>query len=144
GVSGGQGADLSVLVSIAPNPVETGSTVTKTIIVTNAGPGTATSVTVTDVLSANTTFQSCDATGGGVCGGSGNSRTVTFASFAPGTAVITIIARVNRSVANGTIVGNTAMVFSPTTPDPNLLNNVGSANTVATNPAPRITCPANI
>ena len=145
GVSGGQGADLSVLVSIAPNPVETGSNVTKTIIVTNAGPGTATSVTVTDVLSANTTFQSCDATGGGVCGGSGNSRTVTFASFAPGTsAVITIIARVNCSVSNGTIVGNTAMVFSPTTPDPNLLNNVASGNTIASNPVPRITCPANI
>jgi uncharacterized repeat protein (TIGR01451 family) len=145
GVSGGQAADLSVLVSIAPNPVETGSNVTKTIIVTNAGPGTATSVTVTDVLSANTTFQSCSATGGGVCGGSGNNRTVTFASFAPGTsAVITIIARVNCSVSNGTIVGNTAMVFSPTTPDPNLLNNVASGSTIATNPAPTITCPPNI
>ena len=145
GVSGGQGADLSVLVSIAPNPAETGSNVTKTIIVTNAGPGTALSVTVTDVLSSNTTFQSCDSTGGGVCGGTGNNRTVTFASFAPGTsAVITIIARVNCSVANGTILGNTAMVFSPATPDPNLQNNVASGLTIAGNPAPRITCPASI
>jgi uncharacterized repeat protein (TIGR01451 family) len=145
GVSGGQSADLSVLVSIAPNPVETGSNVTKTIIVTNAGPGTATSVTVTDVLSANTSFVSCDATGGGVCGGSGNNRTVTFASLAPGTsAVITIVARVNCSVANGAIIGNTAMVFSPTTTDLNASNNVASANTIAINPAPRITCPGNI
>jgi len=145
GVSGGTGADLSVLVSVAPNPVETGSNVTKTIIVTNAGPGTATSVTVTDVLSANTTFQSCDASGGGVCGGTGNNRTITFASIAPGTsAIITIIARVNCSVANGAIVGNTAMVFTPTTPDPNSLNNVATALTIAINPAPRITCPPNI
>ncbi|MFY9611621.1 MAG: HYR domain-containing protein [Blastocatellia bacterium] len=145
GVVGGQPADLSVLVNIAPNPVETGSNVTKTIFVTNAGPGTATSVTVTDVLSANTSFVSCASTGGGVCGGSGNNRTVTFASLAPGaSALITIVAGVNCSVANGAIIGNTAMVFSPATPDLNTSNNVASATTLASNPAPRITCPGNI
>jgi uncharacterized repeat protein (TIGR01451 family) len=145
GVAGGQPADLSVTVNMAPNPAETGSNITKTIFVTNLGPGTATSVTVTDVLSANTSFVSCDATGGGVCGGSGNNRTVTFASLAPGaSAIITIVARVNCSVAAGAIIGNTAMVFSPTTPDLNTSNNVASATIFASNPAPRITCPGNI
>jgi len=145
GQSGGTPADLSVITSIAPNPVETGSQVTKTIVVTNAGPATATSVSVMDVLSANTTFVSCDSTGGGVCGGSGQTRTITFAAIPPGTtAIITIVAQVNCSVANGTIIGNTATVFSSSTPDPNPNNNVASATTTASNPAPRITCPANI
>lgn len=145
GLSGGTPADLSVIASIAPSPVETGSQVTKNIVISNAGPATATSVTVTDVLSANTTFVSCNSTGGGVCGGSGNNRTVTFASLAPGsTAVITIIASVNCSVSNGTIIGNTATVFSSTTPDPNPSNNVATATTIASNPAPRITCPGNV
>ena len=145
GLSGGTPADLSVIASIAPNPVETGSQITKTIVVSNAGPATAASVTVTDVLSANTTFVSCNSTGGGVCGGSGNNRTITFASLASGsTAVITIVASVNCSVSNGSIIGNTATVFSSTTPDPNPSNNVATATTIASNPAPRITCPANI
>ncbi|MEK6321650.1 MAG: HYR domain-containing protein [Acidobacteriota bacterium] len=145
GLSGGQTADLSVLASIAPNPVETGSQVTKMVVVSNAGPAAATSVTVTDVLSANLSFVSCDSTGGGVCGGSGNTRTITFASLAPGaSAVITIDARVNCSVANGTAIGNTATVFSSSTSDSNTANNVATATTIATNPPPRISCPGSV
>ncbi|MFY9569866.1 MAG: HYR domain-containing protein [Blastocatellia bacterium] len=145
GLSGGQPADLSVLSTIAPNPVETGSEITKTIGVTNGGPATATSVTVTDVLSANLAFVSCNSTGGGVCGGSGNTRTITFASLASGaTAVITIVARVNCSVSGGTVIGNTAMVFSSSTPDLNPANNVATATVSASNPPPRIACPANL
>lgn len=145
GLTGGTPADLSVIASIAPSPVESGAQVTKTILVTNAGPATATSVTVSDVLSSNISFISCNSTAGGVCGGSGVNRTVTFASLAPGTtAVITIVASVSCSVSNGTIIGNTATVFSSTTPDPNPSNNVGTATTLASNPAPRIACPGNI
>ena len=145
GLTGGTPADLSVLASVSPIPVETGSQITKTIVVSNAGPATATSVTVSDVFSANTSFVSCNSTGGGVCGGSGNSRTITFASLAPGTtAVITIVASVNCSVSNGAIIGNTATIFSSTTPDTNPGNNVATATTTANNPAPRISCPPNI
>lgn len=145
GLTGGTPADLSVITSIAPSPVESGAQVTKTILVTNAGPATATTVTVSDVLSSNLSFVSCNSTGGGVCGGSANNRTVTFASLAPGTtAVITIVANVNCSVSNGTIIGNTATIFSASTPDPTTSNNVSTANTIASNPPPRITCPANI
>jgi len=145
GVSGGQPADLSVLTTFSSAPVQTGSTITKTIIVSNAGPGTASAVTVTDLLPAALAFLSCDATGGGVCGGSGNSRTITFASLAPSTsAIITIVARVNCSTPDATPIGNTAMAFSASTPDPNPINNVATATTVSSNPAPRIVCPANI
>lgn len=145
GLAGGQSADLALLNSIAPNPVVAGSDITKTILVSNIGPATATSVTVTDVLSANASFVSCNSTGGGVCGGSGNNRTITFASLAPGaSASITIVASVNCSVPNGSIIGNTATVFSSSTPDPNPLNNVATATVIVTNPAPTITCPGSI
>ena len=39
-------------------------------------------MTLTDPLPAGVTFATCVATAGGVCGGSGNNRTVTFASIA--------------------------------------------------------------
>ena len=144
GLVGGTPADLSVTVTMTPSP-ETGSDITKTISVTNAGPATAASVTVTDVLSTSLSFLSCNSTAGGVCGGTGNIRTVTFASLPPGTtAVITIVARVNCSVAGGTAIGNTASVFSASTPDNNPGNNMATATTIAVNPAPRITCPGNI
>ncbi len=142
---GGQGADLSVTTTMSPNPVRAGSNVTKTILVVNTGPATATNVTVTDALSGELTFQSCSATAGGVCGGSGNARTVTFASLPPGTtATITIIARTSCLVADSNVIGNTAVVVSSSTPDPNTVNNVSTASAIVTNPAPTIRCPASI
>jgi uncharacterized repeat protein (TIGR01451 family) len=144
-LTAGQAADLGVLISISPNPVQSGSQITKTIFVNNAGPGTATSVTLTDILPANTTFLSCNSTGGGVCGGSGNNRTITFASITPGsTATITIVATVNCAAVGGSVISNTAAVFSSSTPDPNPSNNLATATTFVINPAPRITCPTNI
>ena len=144
GIAGGTPADLSVITSITPAP-ETGSEITKRITVSNAGPATAVSVTVTDVLSGNLSFVSCSSTGGGVCGGSGNTRTITFASLAPNTpAEIIIVARVSCSAAAGAFISNTASVFSASTPDNNPLNNMSTATTIAINPAPRITCPVNI
>ena len=144
GIAGGTPADLSVIATITPAP-ETGSDVTKRITVNNAGPATALSVTVTDVLSGNLSFVSCSSTGGGVCGGSGNTRTITFASLAPNTpAEIIIVARVSCSAAAGAFLSNTASVFSSSTPDNNPLNNMSTATTIAVNPPPRITCPVNI
>jgi uncharacterized repeat protein (TIGR01451 family) len=145
GITGGQPADLSVLTSISPNPVQTFSSVTQTIIVSNAGPGTATNVTVTDLLPSSLTFVDCNASSGGVCGGTGNSRTITFASLAPGTtALITIVARVNCNVANGIPISVTAVVFSSTTADPNTINNSATATTISSNPAPTLSCPADL
>jgi uncharacterized repeat protein (TIGR01451 family) len=112
---------------------------TYTVTVTNNGPDTATSVTLTDNLPAETTFVSCSSTGGGVCGGSGNNRTVTFASLALGESeTITFVANVSCSVADGTAISNTASVTS-FTPDPDLNNNSATATTTASNPPPTIT-----
>jgi uncharacterized repeat protein (TIGR01451 family) len=132
-------ADLSVTKTDSPDPVTVGNNLTYTVTVTNNGPDTATSVTVTDDLPAETTFFSCFSTGGGVCSGSGNNSTVTFASLTSGESeTITFVASVNCSVADGTVISNTATV-SAFTFDPNLNNNSATATTTASNPPPTIT-----
>jgi uncharacterized repeat protein (TIGR01451 family) len=132
-------ADLSVTKTDSPDPVTTGNDLTYTVTVTNNGPDPATSVIVTDNLPAETTFVSCSSTGGGVCGGSDNNRTVTFALLPSGASeTITFVANVNCSVADGTVISNTATVSS-STPDPDPNNNSSTATTTASNPPPTIT-----
>jgi uncharacterized repeat protein (TIGR01451 family) len=132
-------ADLAITKTDSPDPVIAGNNLTYTVTVTNNGPDTATSVIVTDDLPAETTFVSCSSTGVGVCGGSGNNRTVTFASLASGESeIITFVATVNCSVADGTVISNTATVSSCTS-DPNSNNNSATTTTTASNPPPTIT-----
>jgi uncharacterized repeat protein (TIGR01451 family) len=132
-------ADLAITKTDSPDPVITGNNLTYTVTVTNNGPDTATSVIVTDDLPAEITFVSCSSTGGGVCGGSANNRTVTFASLTSGESeTITFVATVNCSVADGTVISNTATVSSCTN-DPNTNNNSAIATTTASNPPPVIT-----
>jgi uncharacterized repeat protein (TIGR01451 family) len=130
---------LSVTKADSPDPVTAGDNLTYTVTVTNNGPDPATSVTVTDNLPPETTFVSCSSTGGGVCGGSGNNRTVTFTSLASGQSeTITLVASVNCSVVDGTVISNTATVSS-FTPDPDTTNNSATTTTTASNPPPTIT-----
>jgi len=132
-------ADLAITKSDSPDPVLTGNDLTYTVTVTNNGPDTATSVAVTDNLPAETTFVSCSSTGSGVCAGTGNNRTVTFASLASGQSeTITFVVNVTCSVVDGTLISNTATVTS-ITPDPDTTNNSATATTTASNPAPVIT-----
>jgi uncharacterized repeat protein (TIGR01451 family) len=132
-------SDLSITKTDSPDPVTTGNNLTYAVTVTNNGPDTAISVTVTDNLPAETTFVSCSSTGGGVCGGSANNRTVTFPSLASGESeTITFVATVNCSVADGTVISDTATVSS-VTPDPNPSNNSATVTTTASNPPPTIT-----
>jgi hypothetical protein len=101
-------------------------------------------VTVTDILPEATIFVSCGATGGGVCGGAENNRSVTFASLAPGaSATITFVVQVNCSVADGSIVSNTATVSSATF-EPEQGNNTATTATTVSNPPPIITLNAPI
>lgn len=128
-------ADLAIAKTASAPTIIVGSNVTYTVTVTNNGPDTAQSVTVTDNLPSSVIFVSCSSTGGGVCGGSGNNRTVTFASLASGSsATITFVATLNCSVANGVIVGNTATVASAVR-DPSNVNNSSTANFTASKPA---------
>jgi uncharacterized repeat protein (TIGR01451 family) len=132
-------SDLSITKTDSPDPVTVGNNLTYTVTVTNNGPDTAIPVTLTDDLPASTTFVSCSSTGGGVCGGSANNRTVTFASLTAGESeTITFVAAVNCSVVDGTVISNTATVSS-STPDPDLSNNSATTTTTASNPPPVIT-----
>lgn len=132
-------ADLAITQTVAPNPVLTGSNVTYTITVANNGPSDAAEVTLTDNLPDSTTFVSCSSAGGGVCGGLGNNRTVTFPSLAAGeSATITLVSLVNCSLADNTTISNTATVSSSTA-DPVSNNNSAMATTIASNPPPVIT-----
>lgn len=120
-------ADVSLTASATPVPVEPGGPITYSLVLSNAGPATAGPVTVTDWLPAAVTFDSCNATGGGVCGGSGNSRTVAFSALASGaSATITFVATVSGALANGTEIDNFATASLPT-PDPNPANNTAVA-----------------
>lgn len=131
-------ADLTLSGTASPNPVMTGSNFTYTLTVGNNGPSAAQDVVVTNNLPAQTTFVSCGATGGGSCGGNGNSRTVAFPSLAAGASeTITMMVNVNCPVANGTSIINAATVSSPTD-DPDSDNNAVVTSVTASNPVPII------
>ncbi|MBO0725324.1 MAG: DUF11 domain-containing protein, partial [Blastocatellia bacterium] len=137
-------ADLAISKTGGPDPVTAGSNLTYAIMITNKGPDAAESVTVTDSLPAAAMFISCDATGGGVCSGAENNRAVTFASLAPGaSAIVTLVANVNCSVANGAIISNMATISSPTF-DPEQSNNASTTSTTVSNPPPIITLKPSI
>jgi len=107
-------AGLSIT-KVAPSyAVNAGTQVTYTITVVNSSASSVENVTVTDTLPPQLTFSNCAATGGGVCGGAGNQRTVTFAALpAQSLATITITADVNCSASNVAEVSNTATVSAP-------------------------------
>lgn len=132
-------ADLSISKSASNNQPLTGSDVTYTITVSNGGPDDAANVTVTDTIPAGMSFVSCSATNGGTCGGAGSNRTVTYASVAANTSeTITITATVECSLANGTLLKNTATVTTSTT-ESDQDDNSAEVSITASNPAPTIT-----
>uniref|UniRef100_Q01X81 Conserved repeat domain n=1 Tax=Solibacter usitatus (strain Ellin6076) TaxID=234267 RepID=Q01X81_SOLUE len=131
-------ADLKIVATAGPNPAVTGSNVTYTINVTNLRSGAAFKVVVSDNLPSTVLFASCSATGGGVCGGSGNNRTITFPTIVGGaTATITLVGTVDCPVPNGASISNTAAVSS-TPADADSSNNSATVTVTASNPPPVI------
>ena len=131
----GNGADLLLTKTATPEPVSTGGTLTYTLTITNLSSDPSIAVTLADPLPVGTTFGTCIATAGGVCGGSGNNRTVTFASIAgASSATVTITATV--SAAMGATLVNTAVVAAATF-DPVTANNTATAtsHTPGVNPS---------
>ena len=128
------GANLRVLKSDSPEPVAVGGNITYSLTVRNDGPQTATSVILSDVIPANTTFVSVTPAAGWSCsplavGGTGT-QTCTIATLAPlSSASFTLVVKVNSGTPSGTVIGNTATVSSSTT-DPNSANNTASTTTV--------------
>lgn len=126
-----QSGNLLVQQGATPDPVTVGKTVTYISTVTNQGPDVAHNVKLTNNLPESLTFVSCSATSGGVCTGSANNQSVTFPSLADGaSASVTIVATVNESLTEGTVIDNTVTVESPT-PDPDKRDNSATAKSTA-------------
>jgi uncharacterized repeat protein (TIGR01451 family) len=117
-------ADLGVSLAASPNPVLAGQNLSYTLTVTNLGSASASSVTITDALSANVTFVSaspgCVNLGGNVVCSLGTVPSGGTSNF---TVVVT-------PTAEG-LITNTLTVASPTS-DPNSANNTATTVTTVT------------
>lgn len=128
-------ADLSVNKADAPDPVAAGTDLTYTITVENDGPDAAGNVTMTDPLPAGTTFQSITVPVGWSCDtpavGTGGTVTCIRASFPNGgSSTFTIVVRVDPATPTGTILTDTATVFSNAIDDDQSDNSATAQTTV--------------
>jgi uncharacterized repeat protein (TIGR01451 family) len=115
-------ADMTVAKS-GPVSAAPGETITYTILVSNAGPGRATSVVVTDTLAPGLTFVS--APNGGTLGG----NVVTWPTLQSLDAGASVQYTVSVIVAAGTQTDVAAVTAATADPDPS--NNHATATTVA-------------
>ncbi len=119
-------ADLALAETASPSPAAVGGNLTYTLTITNNGPNSAPSVTVTDTLPSGVTFVSATPSVGS-CSGSAT-VTCNLGTLANGgAATVTIII---TPTAVGTLV-NTASVSSGV-PDPNPANNSATLSTTVT------------
>jgi len=118
-------ADLSITNTPSPVPVLANANITYTQVVSNAGPSTATTATVTETLPASTTGVSLTGPAGWTCILA--TLTCTNPALAPGApATITFVVTVNAGTPAGTAISETATVASAVT-DPNSANNSATA-----------------
>ncbi len=130
--------DPGVTADVSSIAVETGKQATYTFEVRNYSTAPVANVQLTDHLPPELSFVSCFANGGGLCGGAGSARTVTYPSLAGGDeARVTLVASLTCAAANGTVITNSATMSSPS-PDSNLTNNTAALKIVALNPPPEI------
>ncbi len=117
-------ADLAVTKTDSPDPVAQGSELTYTVGVSNAGPSTATGITLTDTLPAGVTFNSATPTQGS-CSHTSGTVSCSLGNLA-NTANASVAIKVTpQSVAT---ITNQANVVS-LTGDPNTANNGASVTT---------------
>jgi uncharacterized repeat protein (TIGR01451 family) len=134
-------ADLAITATDSPDPVTPNNDITYTVTATNAGPDTATGVSVNFVNSGNLDFRSFSAPAGWSCTPPAVDATPTFTctnpSFPTGaSAVFTLVVRAaqeNLGINDGTV----SMAFSINSSnarDPNNDNNVEVENTAYVTP----------
>ena len=139
--------DLSVTSSASPNPVTPGNNITFLLNFANNGPSSASNVTFTDTVPANTTFVSLALPAGATCttlpavGGTGaisccpgTGGVCSGAAIPSGTtAQLPLVVKVNAGTASGTVISNTANI-APTTNDVNVANNTSTSTTIVASP----------
>jgi uncharacterized repeat protein (TIGR01451 family) len=128
-------ADLAVTITDSPDPVNAGGNLTYTIVLSNNGPSTAVSPSVSLPLPAGTTFVSrsapifWSATQPAV-GGTGTVSFTNLSLASGGTATFTVVAKVDLTVVNNSTLTATATAASATT-DPTPGNNLATTTTLA-------------
>jgi uncharacterized repeat protein (TIGR01451 family) len=125
-------ADISVSMADSPDPVTVGSDLTYTVTVQNAGPSSASGVSVADSIPGGTSYVSASASQGS-CSGSATVNCSLGSLASGGTATVTLVVRPSSA---GTL-SNSASVSSSTA-DPTSGNNQASSSTTvnATSPPP--------
>lgn len=122
----GFSVDLSITKTANVGVLLPGQHATFTLQVVNPSTDPASGVVVTDTLPAGLQYVSCTTNLGGLCGGTGNARTISFAQLAPGaTATIQIVATLVATTP-GQQVANTASVTAGVL-DPVPANNTATA-----------------
>jgi uncharacterized repeat protein (TIGR01451 family) len=118
--------DLSLTKQASAGVVLPGQNVTFTLTVTNPSTDAASGVVVSDTLPAGLEFVSCVASHGGICAGSGQGRSASFATLGPGvTATVTLVVKM-VAVTPGQQILNSATVVAGVL-DPVAANNTGTA-----------------
>ena len=112
-------ADLAIAITDAPDPVAAGGTLTYTITVTNAGPGTATGITVLDSVPSGVAIASASGTGWS-CAVVGHSVTC-FAATLDAAAASTIAVVATAPISGGAVTSTASVAAA--TPDGNPANN---------------------
>jgi uncharacterized repeat protein (TIGR01451 family) len=108
-VVGTNGPNLTVTNVASPNPVQAGSNITYTQVVTNTGSTAVTGATFTENTPTNTTFVSITPPAGWSC--AAFPPQCTDASVAGGaTGTFTVVYKVNAGTANGTTILDTVTV----------------------------------
>lgn len=132
-------ADLRVTKVDSPDPVLVDGLVAYTIAVENRGPAAASAVTLSDVVPANTVFESLVVPSGWACTspatGAAGTVNCTIASLAAGaSATFDLRVRLATGTPVGTTLSNTVSVTSAT-PDPDPTNNTDTEPTLVVGPA---------
>ena len=124
-------ADVTIAKSHA-GALTPGTDVTYTLVVSNAGPDAATSVSVTDTLSASLAFKSSASS----CTAVGQAVTCPVLDVpAASTRTVTFVATIGAPVAIGTVITNTATV-STVTPESNFSNNTSNTDSLTVGSGP--------
>ncbi len=135
-------ADLTVVLTDAPDPAVAGGNLSYVATLTNGGLSDAQGANIALPLPATTTFVSVAASAGGTCTnpavGANGTVTCTWAGAtvpgAGGARSMTVVAAVPALTADGTVLSATATAASTTT-DPTPANNTATATTTVNSTA---------
>jgi len=125
-------ADVSIVKTASPEPVDQGTNLTYTLRVTNNGPAVADNVSVSDPLPTEVTFTSVSTTQG-TCSQSAGTVSCSLGSLSVGSQV-TIIINVSASTFSSTTYATNTATVTSSTSDPNPANNTSSVTSTIETP----------